>query len=163
MKKYRFIKPILVVVTVMLIGACASNTGPVTVRESAPAQTPDQTSPQSSLPQAESADNQTPNTGAAVTSIQPVVPDSQRNPIPLVENLVEQANRAFNFKNYQSAINLAERGLRVDRKEPRFYLVLAESYRALNNKQQSVYFAKQGLRYVKKQGVVYQQLSLLSR
>ena len=94
---------------------------------------------------------------------QPVVPDRRLKSIPLIEQLVGQSSQALSDQRYTQAINLAERGLRIDRKEARFYLVLARSYRGLNNNKQSVYFAKQGLRYASKNTSEYASLIALAR
>ncbi|MGH1486838.1 MAG: hypothetical protein ACRBCI_11500 [Cellvibrionaceae bacterium] len=151
---------LLISLFITIITGCASTTGPVTVRESAPASA----TQTQSLPDYSSSNEQE-NSQQKIALAQPVVPDSQqKNTIPLVERLVTQSNNALNLKNYSSAINLAERGLRIDRKEARLYLALAEGYQGLQNKKQSVYFAKQGLRYASnKEGNTYKQLRLLSQ
>jgi predicted Zn-dependent protease len=78
---------------------------------------------------------------------------------PLKNKLMVQSEKKLIDDDPRAAIVLAERGLRVDRKEPRFYQVLASAYNALANPSQSVYFAKQGLRYAKKGSEVHQSLS----
>ena len=118
------------------LSACSTATGPVVIRDS------------QSAPIVDGSDAEALEKTIAIA--QPVVPDKQTQFIPLVEKLVKQSNGALSYQRYDKAINLAERGLRIDRKDPRFYLVLARAYRALNHKKQSVYFAKQGLRYTVK-------------
>jgi hypothetical protein len=62
-------------------------------------------------------------------------------------SLVSQAQAAYKAGNYQTAISTAERGLRIDRRAPALYLVLAQSYLALNQTTQAAQFANQGLRF----------------
>ncbi len=62
--------------------------------------------------------------------------------------LIVEAQRQFENNDWRAAIATAERGLRVDRREVRLYLVIAKSYRALGNLDLSKQFAEQGLRYV---------------
>ncbi|MFO1367502.1 MAG: tetratricopeptide repeat protein [Marinagarivorans sp.] len=64
-----------------------------------------------------------------------------------LSSLVSQAQAAYQAGNYQSAISTAERGLRIDRRAPALYLVMAQSYLALNQTAQAAQFANQGLRY----------------
>ncbi|HMW47191.1 MAG TPA: tetratricopeptide repeat protein [Cellvibrionaceae bacterium] len=62
-------------------------------------------------------------------------------------SLVSQAQAAYQAGNYQTAISTAERGLRIDRRAPALYLVMAQSYLALNQPTQAAQFANQGLRF----------------
>lgn len=62
-------------------------------------------------------------------------------------SLVSQAQAAYQAGNYQTAISTAERGLRIDRRAPALYLVMAQSYLALNQPAQAAQFANQGLRF----------------
>lgn len=62
-------------------------------------------------------------------------------------SLVSQAQAAYQAGNYQTAISTAERGLRIDRRAPALYLVMAQSYLALNQPAQASQFANQGLRF----------------
>jgi len=62
--------------------------------------------------------------------------------------LIADAQRQFQRNDWQAAIAIAERGLRVDRREVRLYLLIAKSYRALGSMDISKQFAEQGLRYV---------------
>ena len=73
----------------------------------------------------------------------PVVPRTN----PAVQSLVNQSRAQYNARNYQSAIATAERGLRIDRRTPELYLLLAQSYVQLAMPQQAEQFARQGLRY----------------
>lgn len=66
---------------------------------------------------------------------------------PALGSLVSQAQTQFGQGNYQSAIATAERGLRIERRSPELYLVLAKSYLKLGQADQAAQFANQGLRY----------------
>ena len=67
----------------------------------------------------------------------------------IIEQIIADAMRAQQQQDWQGAIELAEHGLRLDRIQPRLYLVLAQSYWQLNNAELAKNFARQGLRYVK--------------
>lgn len=64
-----------------------------------------------------------------------------------VTGLLDQGVVAFQSGDYQGAIASAERGLRIDRRDPELYLLLARSYLALARPGQADEFARQGLRY----------------
>ncbi len=64
-----------------------------------------------------------------------------------VGSLITQAQNQYQQGNYQGAIATAERGLRIDRRTPELYLILAKSYLQLGQTDQSAQFANQGLRY----------------
>lgn len=66
---------------------------------------------------------------------------------PAVVSLTNQARGQYNARNYQGAIATAERGLRIDRRAPDLYLVLAQSYLQLAMYQQAEQFVQQGLRF----------------
>lgn len=136
-------KIISVSVLLVLLAACTTTSGPVVIRYTR---------------SVVDTSNE-----ATVAIAQPVVPEKQQSSIPLIERLAVQSNQALNDKEYNNAINLAERGLRINRKESRFYLVLSKAYRWLENQKQSVYFAKQGLRYTQKQHSIYSELKRLSQ
>lgn len=81
----------------------------------------------------------------------PVVPQVQA-PVPTATSnatasLVAQAKAQYQAKNYQGAIATAERALRIDRRSPDVYLVLAQSYVQLANNQLAMQFVQQGIRY----------------
>ncbi len=81
----------------------------------------------------------------------PVVPQTQA-PVPnassnATASLVAQAKAQYQAKNYQGAIATAERALRIDRRSPDVYLVLAQSYVQLANTQLAMQFVQQGIRY----------------
>jgi hypothetical protein len=62
-------------------------------------------------------------------------------------SLVQEAKRAYSNGQYGAAIATAERGLRIDRRTPALYLVMAQSYLAMKQPGQAAQFANQGLRY----------------
>lgn len=64
--------------------------------------------------------------------------------------LIADAQRQYQLNDWSAAIATAERGLRVDRRDVRLYLLIAKSYRALGDIDLSKQFAEQGLRYVSK-------------
>lgn len=66
---------------------------------------------------------------------------------PAVTSLINQARAQYNARNYPAAIATAERGLRIDRRTPELYLVLAQSYLQQSNPQQAQQFVQQGLRF----------------
>lgn len=75
-----------------------------------------------------------------------------RAPIPpassnATASLVSQARAQYQAKQYQAAIAIAERALRIDRRSPDVYLVLAQSYMQLANRQLALQFVQQGIRY----------------
>jgi len=81
----------------------------------------------------------------------PVVPQTKA-PAPTASSnatasLVSQARAQYQAKNYQAAIATAERALRIDRRSPEVYLVLAQSYVQLANTQLAMQFVQQGIRY----------------
>lgn len=76
-----------------------------------------------------------------------VTPPAQRSPNAAVQSLANQSRAHYNARNYQGAIATAERGLRIDRRSPELYLLLAQSYLQLAKPQQAEQFAQQGLRY----------------
>ncbi|MFT7223213.1 MAG: hypothetical protein ACI82Z_000746 [Cellvibrionaceae bacterium] len=134
---------ILSAIALGLLSACSSTMGPVSVsdREILPVQT-----------QGPSRDS------LVIAKVLPVVPDKEGKTLPLVEKLIDQANSALGGQQLNRAIEIAERGLRVDRKEDRLYLVLAQAYGLQNNLRQARHFAQQGLRYAEPNSDVYQKL-----
>lgn len=64
-----------------------------------------------------------------------------------VVSLITQARAQYQAKNYQATIAIAERGLRIDRRAPELYLLLAQSYLQLANTPLAKQFVQQGIRY----------------
>ena len=64
-----------------------------------------------------------------------------------VASLLKQARGQYAAKNYQGAVATAERGLRIDRRAPELYLLLAQSYVQLANIKLAQQFIQQGIRY----------------
>ena len=91
----------------------------------------------------------------------PIYQDAPRKTLPILQALFNQANVALNAQQWQQAITLAEKGLQIERKDPRFYWVLATAYLQLSNKKQSQDFAKQGLRFVSEDDELSQRLAQL--
>jgi len=92
----------------------------------------------------------------------PVVPQTQA-PAPTATSnatasLVSQARAQYQAKNYQAAIATAERALRIDRRSPDVYLILAQSYIQLANSQLAMQFVQQGIRYSQAGSEVAQSL-----
>jgi len=146
-----------IILTALLLASCVSTTGPVTIRDSA--------GEPSYKDSRKSADNNPSGQLEGqidVAVLSPVRPDAKKTVVPIIDRLVSQANRQVQAEDYRKAIITAERGLRINRKEPRLYLALAKAYRRLQNTRQSSYFARQGLRYAQKGGDVFFQLKNMS-
>jgi tetratricopeptide (TPR) repeat protein len=136
-KKVLFLGGLLFVVS-NLVG-CASNVKPeitpVVIEKSTPTPAPEVKQP--------------------VKLVEPVIPEAvpqTRAPIPVASSnatasLVSQARAQYQAKNYQGAIAIAERALRIDRRAPDVYLILAQSYMQLANTQVALQFVQQGIRY----------------
>lgn len=69
-------------------------------------------------------------------------------PIHALSRMLQEARAQVEDRNWQAAIASAERGLRIDRREPELYLLLAKSYRGLAELDRARQFAHQGLRYI---------------
>jgi tetratricopeptide (TPR) repeat protein len=138
-KKF-FILASLFFITTQLVG-CASNirtqTEPPVVGSSEPTPRPEDTLPE------KTAEPTIPSSPIPHTPA-PVAPAVSKN---ATVSLVNQARAQYQAKNYQGAIATAERALRIDRRSPEVYLVLAQSYVQLANKQLALQFAQQGVRY----------------
>ncbi|MEO0443828.1 MAG: hypothetical protein AAFZ92_08840 [Pseudomonadota bacterium] len=130
-----------------VVVSCASTTGPVVIRDSSP-----------SL-----KDSTRTTDGNAVAVAQPVIPAKQSPQPPLLESIIQQANEVLALGDTNKSIALAEKGLRIDRKQPRLYLVLAKAYLEKNNQQQSRFFAQQGLRYRSVDKMIESELRQLAR
>jgi tetratricopeptide (TPR) repeat protein len=96
-----------------------------------------------------------PEVNVPVKPVEPVIPEAvpqTRAHIPVASSnatasLVSQARAQYQAKNYQGAIAIAERALRIDRRAPDVYLILAQSYMQLANTQAALQFVQQGIRF----------------
>lgn len=130
---------VLLLIVMNLVG-CASNVKP----EAAPVVI-EKSDPVPAVPEVK----------APVKPVEPVVPETvpqTRPTVPVASSnatasLVSQARAQYQAKNYQGAIAIAERALRIDRRSPDVYLVLAQSYIQLANTQVALQFVQQGIRY----------------
>lgn len=78
-----------------------------------------------------------------------------------VAGLSHQAREHYQAGNYSAAIAAAERGLRINRRTPELYLVLAQSYFQMAQHQQADQFAQQGLRYSEPGSVLTEALQAM--
>ncbi len=104
----------------------------------------------------------TPEVSSAPIVLAPVTPQIQ-TPAPspasnAIASLAVQARAQYQAKNYQAAIAIAERGLRIDRRAPELYLLLAQSYFQLANTPLALQFVQQGIRYAQAGSEVAQGL-----
>lgn len=74
--------------------------------------------------------------------------DAAKESSIVVDDIYQSARNAMEQLQWQRAIELAEHGLRLDRRQARLYWVLAESYWALGRGALATGFAKQGLLYL---------------
>ena len=104
-------------------------------------------------------DPEIPSVHVAPPTVRPQVqapaPELAKNAIA---SLAAQSRSQYQAKNYQAAIATAERGLRIDRRAPELYLVLAQSYVQLANTQLAQQFVQQGIRYAQAGSEVAQKL-----
>lgn len=77
-----------------------------------------------------------------------VSPPVRRPAVDALQELLGEAREQAMVGNWAGAIASAERGLRIDRRQPELYLLLARSYRALGRPDRARQFAGQGLRYI---------------
>jgi tetratricopeptide (TPR) repeat protein len=131
--------PVAIIVLVQLTG-CANQTrtesSPPVIEKSEP------TAPPVVKPPEKPVEPAAPS--AAVPQTQTPAPSATSN---ATASLVAQARAQYQTKNYQGAIATAERALRIDRRSPEVYLILAQSYVQLANKQLALQFVQQGIRY----------------
>ena len=149
-KMTTIIKLSLLTLSVVVLSACVSTSKSVAVRDIDELKT--------TPPQLQEPTKQEP-TKQETTKQAPVYQERTPRVLPIVERLFDQADAALNNSQWEQAIALAEKGLRIERKDPRFYWVLATAYAQLSNKKQSQSFAKQGLRFAPKNSDLARQLS----
>ncbi|GAB1262631.1 hypothetical protein NBRC116495_33380 [Aurantivibrio plasticivorans] len=61
--------------------------------------------------------------------------------------MLVQAQQALSGGDSQSAIAFAERGLRIDRRNPELYMVLAKAYTNMDDINRATQFAEQAVRF----------------
>lgn len=83
-----------------------------------------------------------PDTVPVTRSPKPVEP----GPVLILKEIQSQAERSLREQRWDSSIALAEQGLRIDRRQPAFYLILSESYFSLGDFTQAQRFADQASR-----------------
>ena len=79
-----------------------------------------------------------------------------------IDSLAVTAAQDYNRGDYQAAIATAERGLRINRRSPDLYLVLAQSYLKLGQQDRARSFVGQGLRYAAPGTPVYHSLQRIN-
>ena len=130
---------VLIAGLLSLIAGCASTTydlPPVTDSDTSGEPEPAQTYP---------AGEPAPSIDSEEADVQAPEPVPSTN--PAVTSLTNQARAQYNTRDYQTAIATAERGLRIDRRSPELYLIIAQSYVQLAMPQRAEQFVQQGLRY----------------
>lgn len=143
------IKVILTGLFVLLLSSCASTPSEVEVVDA-----------QSSTAQEQSPELQSPmSPDKAPTVVSPQAAPDRTN---AVDELLTQARLQYRYSEYQYAVRTAERGLRIDRSQSEWYLILSESYLKLGSSGNAQQFARQGLRYSKPVGQHYQRLKQIS-
>ncbi len=71
---------------------------------------------------------------------------AESGPTLILQDIQQQAETHLRHQRWASSIALAEQGLRIDRRQPAFYLILSESYLALGDITQAQRFADQASR-----------------
>lgn len=79
----------------------------------------------------------------------------------VIHELQQQGQVQLRQAQWREAIVIAERGLRVDRREAGFYWLLARAYQGLNELDSAAAFAQQGLRYAPRSSGLFQDLQTL--
>ena len=139
-----------IVIPLVIVAACTS--GPVPVRDIT-SQSSEQLAVQSGQPSIPAS---------SAPEIAPSIVQPDLEPVPLNDTLKQQAEQSLQQQRWQQAILFAERGLRVNRKEPFFYWVLSTAYQQLSEIQKSIDFARQGLRYITDDKGLERQLTSLA-
>ena len=139
-----------IVIPLVIVAACTS--GPVPVRDIT-SQSSEQLAVQSGQPSIPAS---------SAPEIAPSIVQPDLEPVPLNDTLKQHAEQSLQQQRWQQAILFAERGLRVNRKEPFFYWVLSTAYQQLSEIQKSIDFARQGLRYIADDKRLERQLTSLA-
>ncbi len=139
----RNLKPAVLLVAMVIIQGCVTQSA-VPVRDTGGASSStSQSTTSSALPKPGSAgESKTePSPGPSASW----KPDTQaRATLPAVIQLLERARELMANNAWDDAILAAERGLRIDARNPALYLVLAKSYTALGQAGKARLFAEQG-------------------
>ena len=75
-----------------------------------------------------------------------------------VEDLLRSGEELYDARDYDAAIAIAERALRIDRLNPRIYLLIAKSYWAKGAYGEASQTARQGLQYSAERSTVRGEL-----
>jgi tetratricopeptide (TPR) repeat protein len=153
----------IVVLLSLVLVSCSSTTGPVAIRDSTNIY-------RASIDRVSTGrgstshhvDGNSTSTDKKIAMVDPVLANTKKIAMPIIERLAEQANLQYKANNYKQAINTAERGLRINRREARFYLTLTKAHKRLNNTRQAVFFARQGLRYAQKNSSIFSELKKMA-
>ncbi len=109
------------------------------------------TQPRQPAPVIERPATTTPSQPAIVTPQPGAVPAPTTPAVaalsPAALSLAKQARQQYQVQDYQGAIATAERGLRIERRAPELYLILAQSYFQLALPEKARMFMQQGLRF----------------
>ncbi len=81
----------------------------------------------------------------------------------VIEELLTTAEQHRAQEDWQALIDVAEQGIRINRRLPQWYLLLAESYLALAQPGQARHFIEQGRRYCHADSFVCSQMVQLSK
>ena len=148
---------VVILLLILLFTLIACTSGPAPVRDALVNPTLGDPKPSNSAdsPQSEDKPTNSPKTASPVIK-------SDETSVPLNSQLKQQAEQSLQQRRWQQAILFAERGLRINRKEPFFYWVLSTAYQQLADTQQSVNFARQGLRYITDDGWLKTRLMSLA-
>ena len=138
-------------ILLLMLAACTS--GPAPVRDAVTTPVPEH-----SIPTTQDKSSVQPK---RTPKIAPLIAKPHAAPLPLSSELKQQAEQSLQSHRWEQAILFAERGLRINRKEPFFYWVLSTAYQQLSKIQQSIDFARQGLRYASNNSRLKNQLTSL--
>ncbi len=78
-----------------------------------------------------------------------------------IDGLLSDGWKLFEQQRYDASVSVAERALRIDRRNPEVYLLLARSYLLQSQPALAKQFARQGLAFANSSEPVYRQLQEL--